>query len=211
MTTRSRLLIVGAGGRTGSILARLAVAEGHIVTALARTRIPTDVVPGLHRQVTGSAMNPAVVAEALDGQDAVITVVAAPDRKPTTVVSNITRTLLTEMNAADVRRLAVTSSRNITATKPWIAVAPTKWVFRHVYADLARAEELVRSSGLDWTIARAVMLTDGPPRGGTHIDHEDNATGGDWKLPRADYARVLLDTALDPDTVHQSLGVNGLN
>lgn len=54
------------------------------------------------------------------------------------------------------------------------------------------------------------MLNDDRPRGGAHIDHDDNATGGDWKLPRADYARVLLDAALNPATVHQSLGVNGL-
>lgn len=209
MTGPSRLLIVGAAGRTGRILTQLAVTEGHIVTTLARARIPTDAVPVLHRQVTGDATDPAVLGEALDGQDAVITVVAAPNRKPTTMVSDITRTLLTEMDKTGVRRLVVTSSRNITATKPWIAVVPTKWVFRHVYADLARAEELVRTSGLDWTIVRAVMLTDDPPRGGVHTDQDDDATGGDWKLPRADYARALLDTALDPATVHGAFGVNG--
>lgn len=209
MTGRSRLLIVGAAGRTGSILTQLAMDDGHIVTALARKRFPTDAMPVLHRQVSGDATDPAVVAEALDGQDAVITVIAAPDRKPTTVVSDVTRTLLAGMDEAGVRRLVVTSSRNITATKPWIAVAPTKWVFRHAYADLTRAEELLRSSNLDWTIVRAARLTDDPPRGGVHIDQHDDATGGDWRLPRADYARVLLDTALDPATVHQALGVNG--
>lgn len=183
--------------------------EGHLVTRLARTAIPANAEPGLHRQVTGDARDPAVVAEALEGQDAVISVVAARDRKPTTMVSEIARTLVTEMDDTDVRRLVVTSSRNLTATKPWIAVTPTKWVFRHVYGDLARAEKLVRSSDLDWTIVRAVMLTDDPPRGDVHIDRNDNATGGDWKLTRADYARVLLDTALEQTNVHQALGVNG--
>jgi hypothetical protein len=41
------------------------------------------------------------------------------------------------------------------------------------------------------------------------VTRDNNATGGDWKLPRADYARVLLDTALDPTTGRQALGVNG--
>lgn len=209
MNDRRKLLIVGAAGRTGSLLAQLAVDEGHIVTDLVRTPIPTEKVPVLHRQVVGDAADPAVVAEAAEGQDAVISVVAAPDRRPTTAVSDIAKALVAGMDRAGVRRLVMTSSRNITATKPWIAVAPTKWMFRHVYADLARAEEIVRSSDLDWTIVRAVMLTDDPPRDSVHTDREANPTGGDWRLPRSDYARVLLHTALDPATTHQVFGVNG--
>lgn len=208
-TPPSKLLIVGAGGRTGGILTRLAIADGHQVTALVRNPAAVSDVPGPHRTVVGDATRPAVVGEAVAGQDAVITVVAAPHRKPSTVVSDLTRTLVAEMTNAGVPRLVVTSSRNLTATKPWLAVAPTRWFFRHVYADLARAEQLLRSSTLDWTIVRAAMLTDDPARGRVHIDDQPNATGGDWKLTRADYARVLLDTALDPATVRRALGVNG--
>ncbi len=209
MSDRRKLLIVGAAGRTGSLLTQLAVDEGHIVTALVRKPIPTDKVPVLHREVVGDAADAAVVTEAADGQDAVISVVAAPDRRPTTAVSDIAKALVAGMDRAGVRRLVMTSSRNITATKPWIAVAPTKWMFRHIYADLARAEDVVRTSDLDWTIVRAVMLTDGPPRGRVHTDREANPTGGDWQLPRGDYARVLLDTALDTTTTRQAVGVNG--
>lgn len=209
MSDRRKLLIVGAAGRTGSLLTRLAVDEGHIVTALVRKPIPTDKAPFLLREVVGDAADPAVVTEAAEGQDAVISVVAAPDRRPTTAVSDIAKALVAGMDKAGVRRLVMTSSRNITATKPWIAVTPTKWMFRHVYADLARAEDVVRTSDLDWTIVRAVMLTDDPPRGRVHTDREANPTGGDWQLPRGDYARVLLDTALDTTTTRQAVGVNG--
>ena len=209
MSDRRKLLIVGAAGRTGSLLTRLAVDEGHIVTALVRKPIPTDKAPFLLRKVVGDAADPAVVTEAAEGQDAVISVVAAPDRRPTTAVSDIAKALVAGMDKAGVRRLVMTSSRNITATKPWIAVTPTKWMFRHVYADLARAEDVVRTSDLDWTIVRAVMLTDDPPRGRVHTDREANPTGGDWQLPRGDYARVLLDTALDTTTTRQAVGVNG--
>lgn len=210
MSNPSRLLIVGAGGRTGRLLCELAARKGHIVTTLGRSPMPADAEAAAHRQITGDARDRAVVSEALKDQDVVITAVAAQGRGPNTMVSDITRTVLSEMDKARVKRIVVTSSRNVTATKPWLAVAPTKWFFRHIYTDLVRAEHLVRESGLDWTIVRAVMLTDDPPSGVAHIDQNANATGGDWKLPRADFARVLLDTALDPATVHQHLGVNGL-
>lgn len=209
MSNVSRLLIVGAGGRTGSLLCDLAARKGHIVTTLGRSPMPADAKSAAHRQITGDARDAAVVSEALEDQDAVITTVAAQGRGPDTMVSDITRTVLSEMDKSGVNRIVVTSSRNVAATKPWLVVAPTKWFFRHIYADLVRAEQLVRDSGLDWTIVRAVMLTDDPPRGVVHIDQNDNATGGDWKLTRADFARVLLDTALDLDTFHQTLGVNG--
>ena len=175
MSDRRKLLIVGAGGRTGSLLTRLAVGEGHVVTALVRRSIPTDEVPALHREVVGDAADPAVVAEAAEGQDAVFSVVAAPDRRQAMAVSDIAKALVAGMDKTGVRRLVMTSSRNITATKPWIAVAPTKWMFRHVYADLVRAEDVVRSSDLDWTIVRAVMLTDDPPRGLVHAADETRA------------------------------------
>ena len=209
MNDRRRLLIVGAAGRTGSLLAKLAVDEGHSVTALARGPIPSEKVPALHRQVVGDAADPAVVAEAAEDQDAVISVIAAPDRRPTTAVSDSARALVAGMDKTGVRRLVMTSSRNITATRPWIPVALTRWMLRHVYADLARAESVVRTSGLSWTIVRAVMLTDDPPRGRVHTDQEANPTGGDWRLPRSDYARVLLETALDTSTTRQAIGVNG--
>lgn len=209
MTGPSRLLIIGASGRTGQILTRLAIADGHTVTVLVRDPTSMGDIASPHRTVVGDATDSAVIAEAVKGQDAVITVVSAPGRRPSTVVSDITRTLVAEMSRAGVRRLIITSSRNVTATKPWIMVAPIKWFFRHIYADLARTENLVRSSELDWTIVRAVMLTDDPARGNVHIDRETNATGGHWKLTRDDFARVLIDTLRDPDTAHAALGVNG--
>ncbi|QVQ54384.1 SDR family oxidoreductase [Spiractinospora alimapuensis] len=209
MTHPHRLLIIGASGRTGRLLTRLAVADGYDVTVLVRDPGSLRDVSGVHRTVVGDATDPSAVAEAVNGQDAVITVVSAPDRKPSTVVSDVTRTLLTEMTRAGVRRLVVTSSRNVAATKPWPVIAPIKWFFRHVYADLVRAEDLVWSSELDWTIVRAVMLCDDPAQGHVHIDREPNPTGGHWKLTRDDYARVLLDTVRDPDTTRVALGVNG--
>lgn len=205
-----RLLVVGAAGRTGTLLLQLAIEGGHTVTALARDPRRLAPVPGIHRVITGDATDSKIIFDAVPGQDAVITTVAAPDRGPNTVVSSITRTLVDAMERAQVRRLVVTSSRNITATRPWIAVAPTKRVFRHVYADLARAEQVVMVSHLDWTIARGARLTDDPGRGAVHIDQSANATGGDWKLPRADYARALLDTVQNPETIRCAIGVNGV-
>jgi hypothetical protein len=51
------------------------------------------------------------------------------------------------------------------------------------------------------------MLADGPPIGRVHTDFEADATGGGWKLNRADYAMALLDVVEDPSMVRRAVGV----
>jgi hypothetical protein len=69
--------------------------------------------------------------------------------------------------------------------------------FRSAYAELARAEDMLEASDLDWSIVRGAMLVDKPFTGQVHTDFEANATGGDWRLTRADYAMQLLNVAED--------------
>jgi putative NADH-flavin reductase len=190
-----RLLVVGAAGRTGRLVVEQAAARGHEVTALARRA-----VPGPHAVVVGDATDPAVLQEAVPGQDVVLMAVGS---------SEIVRAMVPVMTGAGVGRLVMTSSRSVVATRPKLVLDLAWWRFRAPYADLARAEGLLEGGPLDWTVVRATMLADGPPRGRVHTDFELDATGGDWKLTRADYAMALLDAAQDPSMVRRAVGVGG--
>lgn len=53
------------------------------------------------------------------------------------------------------------------------------------------------------------MLRDGPAVGAVHRDFESDATAGDWKLNRADYAMALLDVTEDTAMIGKAVGVNG--
>jgi putative NADH-flavin reductase len=190
-----RLLVVGAAGRTGRLVVEQAAARGHEVTALARRE-----VPGAHAVVVGDATDPAVLRDAVPGHDAVVMAVGA---------SAIVRALAPVMTAAGVRRLVMTSSRSVVATRPRLVIDLVWWRFRGPYADLARAEGMLEGGPLDWSVVRATMLADGPARGRVHTDFEADATGGDWKLTRADYAATLLDVAEDDAMVRRAVGVGG--
>ncbi len=195
-----RLLLVGAAGRTGSLALDQAVSRGHVVTALARRahRLPPLAAP--HRVVEGDAADPATVAEAVRGQDAVLCAVGS---------SEILRVLLPVMAQAQVTRLVMTSSRSIVGRRPRWLLDLVWWRFREAYADLARAEGMLEASATDWSIVRATMLRDGPADGAVHRDFEADATGGDWRLSRADYATVLLDVLEEDEMVRRAVGVNG--
>jgi putative NADH-flavin reductase len=195
-----RILVIGAAGRTGRLVVDQAVGRGHLVTALARRPERLSQIAAPHRIVGGDATAPEVVRQAVGEQDAAVCAVGS---------SAILRVLLPAMTEAGVSRLVMTSSRSIVARKPKLLLDLVWWRFREVYADLARAEGMLEASPLDWSIVRATMLRDGPHTGAVHTDFQLDATGGDWKLARADYAMKLLDVAEDAAMARKAVGVNG--
>ncbi|WP_327582608.1 NAD(P)H-binding protein [Nonomuraea sp. NBC_00507] len=195
-----KIMVIGSTGRTGKHVLTQGVKRGHEIAAFARRPELLAARTGLAGVHQGDAHDLEAVRRAVQGQDAVIAAVGG---------SRIAATLITAMHEHGVRRVVMTSSRSVTATRPRLAVS-LAWLFlREAYADLARAEGMLQVSGLDWSIARATMLNDKPPAGRVHIDFEANATGGAMQLSRADYAMALLDTVEDPALIGKALGICG--
>ncbi|MEP7284767.1 MAG: NAD(P)H-binding protein [Chloroflexota bacterium] len=195
-----KFLVIGSTGRTGRHILDQGLRRGHEITAFARQPQSIMELDGLKNIIQGDAFNLETVRKAVQGQDAIISAVGS---------SGIACNLIATMPDAGVHRLVMTSSRSVVASRPWLAVTLAWLIFREPYADLARAEGMIEVSGLDWTIARATMLTNKPFTGQVHIDFEPNATGGDWTLGRADYAMALLDAAENPQMIGKALGIGG--
>ena len=70
-------------------------------------------------------------------------------------------------------------------------------LLRHMIEDMRRAEQIVRVSGVPWTIIRAGRLTDRQSKGGYRRGIDRNVLGG-FQITRADFATALLDAATDP-------------
>ena len=170
------------------------------MTALTRRRDSAAVPDERLTALVGDACNADYLARILSGHDAVIMAVG---------LSALVRALVPAMHGAGVRRVVMTSSRSVPATRPKLAITLAWLMFRAAYADLARAEGMLELSGLDWSVVRATMLTDRPYTGRVHTDFEANATGGDWRLTRADYAMTLLDVAEDAAMIGKAVGVGG--
>ena len=80
-----------------------------------------------------------------------------------------------------------------------------KTMFKEHYADLAAMEDVVRGSGLDWTIARPPKLTDKPLTGTYRTAIDQNIRGG-WSIGRADVAHLMLALVDDERSVHHVVG-----
>jgi hypothetical protein len=79
-------------------------------------------------------------------------------------------------------------------------------MFGEHYKDLALMEQILRDSGLDWTVSRPPKLTDKPLTGKYRIAYGRNIRGG-FSVPRADVAHHMLRVLDQPETVGQVIGI----
>ena len=166
-----KLLIIGATGATGRETVSQALTQGHAVTALVRDCTKATFVPPVKKAV-GDVLDVCSLEKALTGQEAVIcslgSAVSGPI-KEMTLFSEGTRNLVAAMKSQGVSRLICITGIGAGNSKghgPWYynwLIQPL--VLRGVYKDKTRQEEIVRGSGLVWTLVRPTILTNGGAKG----------------------------------------------
>lgn len=168
-----RLLILGASGGCGRWATRLAAEAGHDVTALVRPETPFDPPAGVAVR-RGSVLADADLAQAVAGQEAVISCLGAqrvnprnpwsPLRPPPDFARESAGRLVQAMTVAGVDRLAAISAAGVGDSLA-STNAPMRWLLRsstvgEMYADLEAMEAVYRASALDWLAVRPVTLVD---------------------------------------------------
>nr|WP_221382080.1 NAD(P)H-binding protein [Actinoplanes polyasparticus] len=219
-----RLTVIAATGGIGRHLVAQAVAAGHEVTAVARRprELPDDV-----RAVAVDLARPdlAVLTSAVRGADAVLSALGPRNpRADAGITSQGTRAVISAMLGAHARRIVIVSAAPVGPVpapghpKPprhdpgdgffmrYLGMPLTHAMFRRHYADLAVTEQLLRDSGLEWTISRPPKLTDKPLTGRYRTALNRNIRGG-FSVPRADVAHHMLATINQPGTVEQVIGI----
>lgn len=192
-----RLFVAGASGRTGRLFVGLALDRGHEVTAFVRKtsrfHASHERLHIIRGDILAADTLPAIVAE----HDAIVSMVAPRPRNDGRVYVEGTRNLASAAKTAGVRRLVVVSAEGAgidPGELPLLYRIVIKIpVVARLYPDLARMEaELVESRGLDWTIVRAAVLTNGRRTGAYRVVLGSVVPGGLW-VSRADLAEYLLD------------------
>lgn len=189
-----KVVVFGATGPTGREVVTQALDAGHAVRAFARN--PADVgawAPGLS-VVQGDVLDPSAVRAAVEGMDAVLSVLGTgASTKPTTVMSEGTANILDAMASAGVKRIiVVTSAASLeVATAPLFFRLVLRRVLRHVFADHKRLEERLRASDCEWTIVQPPRLLDGPRTGRYRIEVDKRVPRG-HRINRADVADFML-------------------
>lgn len=198
-----KVLVFGANGPTGREITRQALVAGHSVTAI--TRHP-DALTVRHARLTileGDATDGPTVDAAVDGQDAVLSALGVPySRDPVSLYSISARSIVAAMSRHGVGRFIGLTSANVDPTSRTHAsflvdhvIEPVlSRIGRTVYEDMSRMEQVVSTSGLDWTIVRPPALCDADEVGAYRA--ADEPLAGTF-ASRADVAAFLVAQLAD--------------
>lgn len=207
------ITILGATGGTGRHLVEQGLAAGFDVTAVARD--PAR-VPDRHerlRVLQGDVLDVASVEHAVRGADAVLSAIGPRSRKAPPVCGPGIANVLKAMGRTGVRRFIGVSAAPVAvddAGDRLLYRLTFKRVIRAIladaYGDMARMEEEVRHSDLDWTVMRPPMLTNRSRTGRYRTARGRNIPGG-YLISRADLAAEMLRTLDDPRTIRATVGI----
>ena len=191
-----RIAIFGATGRTGIPLCAQALDRGHGVVA--HTRSPAK-LPFDDDQLTvveGDAYTGEGVRDAVEGADAVVSVLGQGDASPDDLLTVAGDNIMEAMEDEGVSRFVTLVGAGVREEGESVSLGGTvvggllTLLARDVLEDATEHARRVRASGLDWTILRVPRLGEGDPGGDYRI--------GDLRLgfeavDRADVAACILD------------------
>ncbi len=200
-----KILLLGATGRTGSILLKLALEKGHSVHAIVRKPEKVKLQNKGLQLFQGKPNDPKVICQAMKGCEAVVSVLAisrtsddvnAPLASPEDLLSSSISVTLTAMEEKGLSRIVVMTGNGAGASFHYLPV-DVQDLLRNTnlgkaYLDHDRQEALLEKSNMDWTILRPVMLDDKTPTGDTFISLQNEPSPGE-RISREKVAVFILD------------------
>jgi len=196
------ILVLGANGQLGRALVVKLAGDGHRVRAFMRH---PDTNPGRPNvePFHGDATDEIAVVAASRRQDAVVNTIGSGTIQKNAIESDATRVILRALARTGVKRYVAMSAG---------MVAPVSFVFDNIirpllldnlYREHRLVEELVRSSGLDWTIVRPPRLSNRPPRG--YLEATTKRPRGPIILSRSDVADFIAKVLANDAYRHQAV------
>ncbi len=205
-----KLTIIGASRGIGRKAVDEALERGHTVRAMAHHMTQVAIEADALTKLDGDATTPEDVARAIEGADAVILTLGLPRDfralQPTTLFSDATRVLIAAMQAQGVRRLLTVTGFGTGDSAEKLSTPERltqKLLLGRAYADKEVQEQLIRDSGLDWTIARPGILSNNRKSGQYKVLVEKEQ----WRnglINRADVADFLVTAAETGSHIHQT-------
>src|SRR6266481_5681215 len=205
-----KLAVLGATGGTGLEIVRRAIEQGHSVTAFVRSTERLEPFLGRITVRQGDLLCRDELAEAIRGHEAVLS--GFGPRLPISktdedLLHRFALTLTSAMLHSGVRRVVVESTAFLFKDS---VVPPTylfgRLFFSGVLADASAMEQVLRTSGLDWTIVRPPKLTDNRYTGKYRV-REGHLPRFGFKISRADVADFMIKVVEDRSSIRKIVGV----
>jgi putative NADH-flavin reductase len=202
-----KVVLFGASGMIGSRVLEELVRRGHMVKAVVRH--PEKIKPASGVTAAGGDVTDSTgVANAVRGEDAVISAYSPPRTEPGVLVE-VARALVAGLREAGVRRLIVVGGAGSLEVAPGVQLVDTP-SFPDAWMAIALAHRdvlpVLKATDLDWTYFSPAALIEPGQRtgkfrlGGTRLVANDH---GESKISVEDYAIALVDELEHPGHLRQ--------
>lgn len=199
-----KIALFGATGPTGKYLINEALKQGHDLSVYTRDANKLKEFEGRIEVVVGDLKNADAIERCVQGTDAVISALGPNSfkSKETRPVMNGVKIIISAMERNGVKRLiqvSTASSRDPQDgfdLKVRLFVALIKLMVFRAYDDIRSTGELIRNSGLDWTLVRIPNLKSDPSNGQIKTGLYGK-TKLSLSLSRGNLAKFLVDQVTD--------------
>jgi putative NADH-flavin reductase len=198
-----KIAVFGSTGPSGKLIVKYALSKGYDVVAYARN--PSKMTfNDVHLTVIKGELNDMQAIEsAINGVDAVISILGPSSNVKNTELSDGTLNIINIMKKCNVRRLvamgtaSVNDENDLPVFKFRLLVKIVKTLIPGAYIEIRRIGNLVKQSGLDWTLIRLGMLTNKAGTGKVNAGYygKDKINIG---ISRADLAVFFVDQVENP-------------
>ncbi|MCP3446077.1 NAD(P)-dependent oxidoreductase [Bradyrhizobium sp. CCGUVB14] len=194
------IAIIGATRGIGLAMAQAALADGHVVTTLARTPGRMPISHSRLLIIAGDAQNAEAIAQVVEGQDVVCDCLGTTNVTQTITMfsrcaENLAKVLKPEQLLIAVTGIGTGDSRGHGGFLYDYLFMPI--VLRRMYADKDRQERNIKDNVARWIIVRPGFLTNGP-RTGRYRALTDLTDIHGGRISREDVADFMLSQAKAP-------------
>jgi len=181
-----RIFLLGATGKTGAIFLKMALENGHNITAYVRSPEKLMIAENLSI-VQGDLLSITQMSASMCNHDVVVSCIGGNDNDKSNVIQELTQVIVASMKKSNVDKIVAISSAGIHNEFSWVTNLILNLFYKHVINDHRLAAQVIMTSGINYTLARPLSLTDGKltkiyrkisigvPKGGKDISRQDLA------------------------------------
>lgn len=206
MKQKSRVAILGGGGRTGRFVVTELVKQQYPMKLLLRTPDNFDIQHELIDIIKGDACDPGPIHVLMQNCQAVISTIGQRKDEPL-VAERATKNVITAMEKYKMQRYILLAGLNIDMAgdhKSAKTIAATDWMrnnFPYIQQDRQNALSRLAQSDLDWTMVRVPFIHFAAGCGRTKVSLADCL--GD-SIMAGDIANFLIQQLTNRDFIRQS-------
>lgn len=208
-----KITVFGATGHVGNLFVKEALTAGHEVVAYVRKPKKLRIENPNFSVVVGDLSNAEKINEAIQGTDAVVSVVGPLGRQDKLIFAPAYEHIISSMKRHGVKRLIALGTPSIPDANDrfnfvyWCLIVGVGLILHKGYTDMKNVGQEIRESGLDWTIVRVPLLTNRPKRGKITIGYFGN--GVTWfRLTRGDFVEFLMKQLSDTTYIGKAPGIS---